>query len=131
MADTQTTPQTEQQRETSIHSHDHVEVFDAPPSSATSHQTLSGSDQHTGNGRSYQGAVGFGNADLRDAQVITGDAEAADFRPTDLRSSELNATDIDTNRTALGANSQDTNWGTILMVIAIILVIILLGTWLF
>lgn len=58
----------------------------------------------------------------RDNEAMTG----TEFRNNDFTTTDRTSTPITT-----GTTSQGSNWGTILMVIAIILVIILLGAWLF
>ena len=132
MADTRTTIENEQRRETVLdpnnpipHHHtpnDHVEVFDANRPDTTQRQTINNAQED----------AGFGNADLGRARVIGGDAEATTFRPTDLRDTELNTTPLgNTTPAALNDAGQGTNWGTILMVIALILLIILVGSWIF
>lgn len=132
MADTQTTIENEQRRETVLdpnnhtpHNHpphDRVEVFDTNGSSATQRQPIDNAQKD----------AGFGNADLHRARVIGGDAESTTFRPTDLRDSELNTTPLgNTTPAPLNDAGQGTNWGTILMVIALILLIILIGSWIF
>lgn len=119
MADSQRTMEAAQSQGTGHDLHDRVEVYEANGATATRQEAI----------HNTQGDAGFGNADLHNARVVTGDAEPTSFRTTDLRDTELNTT-MTGNPTAIDA-SQGTNWGTILMVIAIILVIILLGSWLF
>lgn len=123
MADTQRNRESEQQRGNGVGSHKQVEVYEANPADSTQQGLI---DDMLRN-------PGVGNADRHDARVVTGDAESATFRTTDLRDTELNTTtglgnSVNSDSSAAG---QGTNWGTILMVIAIILVIILLGSWLF
>lgn len=125
MADTQTRVNTTEQPSTDVAPHEGVEVFDTNGTPA-SHQAQSTA------GNATIDDVGFGHADLQQAEVIRGEAAATDFRSTDLGNSELNNADFAPNRqTDLSDNAQGTNWGTILMVIALILVIILVGSWLF
>lgn len=98
--------------------HDRVEVFDANSGSAT----------HSGD-------------TMKDAEHRETDLSNSDFTnptlrnntlgDTDFRDSTLRTTDRMDAGTTTGTIDQGTNWGTILMVIAIILVIILLGSWLF
>ncbi|MCE7984826.1 MAG: hypothetical protein DYG89_26945 [Caldilinea sp. CFX5] len=128
MADTRRSTGSEQYRD--AESQERVEVFDVATGGIREHETTTSSDQHSDNGMSPHGDTGLGNADLRNARVVTSDAEPTRFRTTDLRETELNTTTA-ANRTDSGAAGQGTNWGTILMVIAIILVVILLGSWLF
>lgn len=123
MADAQRNRESEQQRSNGVGSHKQVEVYEANPAGSTQQGLV---DDMLRN-------PGVGNADLHDARVVTGDAEPATFRTTDLRDTELNTTtglgnSVNSDSSAVG---QGTNWGTILMVIAIILVIILVGSWLF
>ncbi len=132
MADARRSTQSEQHRGTDIDPHDRVEVFDTATGGSRQQGTTTGSNQHADNGMSPYGDTGLGNADLHNARIVTSEAEPTSFRTADLRNSELNTTTGDNaNRTDIGATGQGTNWGTILMVIAIILVIILLGSWLF
>lgn len=130
MADVRRSTGSEQQR--GAEAAERVEVFDVTTGGIREHDDTTGSNQPSDNGMSPYGDTGLGNADLRNARVVTSDAEPTSFRTTDLRETELNTTtSADGNRTDIGAVGQGTNWGTILMVIAIILVIILLGSWLF
>lgn len=132
MAETRRNRESEHHRGADADPHDRVEVFDVATGGIREQDTTTGSNQHTDNGMSSYGDTGLSNVDLRDARVVTSDAEPTNFRTTDLRDTELNTTAIgNANHTDLGAAGQGTNWGTILMVIAIILVIILLGSWLF
>lgn len=62
------------------------------------------------------------NSTTRDNEAMTG---------TEFRNSDFSTTDRPSTPITTGTTSQGSNWGTILMVIAIILVIILLGAWLF
>jgi hypothetical protein len=128
MAETRRSTESEQHRGAGADPHDRVEVFDANANA----NTIGSTQRETVNG--LESDPGFGNADLHNARVVTGNGEPTTFRPTDLRDTELNTTTagIGNNMGSdIGAAGQGTNWGTILMVIAIILVIILLGSWLF
>jgi hypothetical protein len=130
MAETRRSTESEQHRRTGADPHDRVEVFDANANANAN--TIGSTQRETVNG--MESDPGFGNADLHNARVVTGNGEPTTFRPTDLRDTELNTTTAGIgNNTGsdIGAAGQGTNWGTILMVIAIILVIILLGSWLF
>jgi uncharacterized protein YjbI with pentapeptide repeats len=130
MADARRSTGSEQHR--GAESQEQVEVFDVATGGTREQNTTTGSNLHADNGMTPYGDTGLGNADLHNARVVTSDAEPTSFRTTDLRNTELNTTTGDNaNRTDIGATGQGTNWGTILMVIAIILVIILLGSWLF
>lgn len=125
MADTQTTVETEHRQNAGVLPQQGVEVFDTN-GAAANHDNSAVAAEVASND------VGFGHADLRHAEVHRGNANAANFRSTDLRDSELNTADFQsTNRTALDTGTQSTNWGTILMVIALILLIILIGSWFF
>lgn len=133
MADTQTTVNTKHRQSTGVDPHQGVEVFDTNGAAANRQQeaTSSSHDSATAGNAALDDA-GFGHADLHNAEVIRGDAGAAAFRSTDLRHSELNSADFDNaNRTAPGANAQGANWVALLLVLALILVIILIGSWLF
>lgn len=123
MADAQSSKESEQHRGNGVGSHERVEVYEANTAGSTQQGLV---DDRPRN-------AGFGNTDLHDARVVTGDAEPATFRTTDLRDSELNPTTGLRNsvNNDIGAVGQGTNWGAILMVIAIILVVILLGSWIF
>lgn len=125
MADTQTTVETEHKQSTGVDPQQGVEVFDTNGAASTpQHKTTPDS--------AVVNDAGFGHADLHNAEVIRGDATAADFRSTDLRNSELNTADFNNASSSdRSANAQGTNWSTILMVIALILLIILVGSWLF
>lgn len=116
MADTQTIPETANRQSTGVGTHQDVEVFDTNNAAANP----------------ASNDAGFGHADLRHAEVRRGDADAAAFRSTDLRDSELNTAGFtDPQRTTLDTGAQSSNWGTILLVIALILLVILIGSWLF
>lgn len=125
MADTQTTVETEHRQSTGVDPHQGVEVFDTN-SAASTHQPNTTPDS------TVVDDAGFGHADLHNAEVIRGDANAAAFRSTDLRNSELNTADFNNATSSdLSTTTQGTNWSTILMVIALILLVILVGSWLF
>jgi len=129
-------PERHAERHWGAESQERVDVFDVAGAGIRQHDTTTGRDQHTTNGMNGQGNagadnVGFNNADLQNARVVTSDAEPTSFRTTDLRETELNTTSGDNANRNDSVAGQGTNWGTILMVIAIILVIILLGSWLF
>ena len=125
MADTQTMVETEDRQNTGMDPHPDVEVFDSNGTTSTRQGTMTSDSAVVDD-------AGFGHADLHEAEVIRGDANATDFRSTNLRNSELNSADFgNTTASELGATAQGTNWGTILMVIALILLIILVGSWLF
>ena len=125
MADTQTTVKTEPRQSTGVDPHQGVEVFDTNGAAST-HQPNPTRDSTVVND------AGFGHADLHNAEMLRGDADTTAFRSTDLRNSELNTADFNNATSSdLSANGQGTNWSTILMVIALILLIILVGSWLF
>ena len=132
MADTQTRDEIEHRQSTALDSRESVEVFDTNGAAAHRQAEKLNGDYNSAPINDAVGAdAGFGHADLRKADVIHGDGDTIAFRSTDLRNSELNSADFTTARQPNLADSQGTNWGTILMVIALILVIILIGSWLF
>lgn len=125
MTETRRRTESEHHRGADADPHDRVEVFDANANSNSP-------QREAANG--LQSDPGFGNAELHNARVVTGNGEPTTFRTTDLRDTELNTNVAGVGsgtNTDIGATGQGTNWGTILMVVAIILVIILLGSWLF
>lgn len=132
MADARRSTGSEQHR--GAESQEQVEVFDVATGGMRQQDATTGSNQHSDNGMSPYGDAGLGNADLHKARVVTSDAEPTSFRTTDLRNTELNTPPTGAGHNAssdIGAVGQGANWGAILIVIAIILVIILLGSWLF
>lgn len=123
MADPQRNRESEQHRGNGVGSHERVEVYETNAAGSTQQGLVDDMPRDPG----------FGNADRHDARVVTGAAEPATFRTTDLRDTELNTTTGlgHSVNNDIGAAGPGTNWSAILMVIAIILVIILLGSWLF
>lgn len=124
MADTRRSMESELHRGAGADPQGGVEVFAANPADTVPQEVSN----------DVQRDPGFGNVDLHNARVVTGNGEPTTFRTTDLQDTELTPTRTDIGNNAssdIGAASQGTNWGTILLVIAIILVIILLGSWLF
>lgn len=133
MADTQIRDETEHRQSTALDPRESVEVFDT--NGAAAHrpsEKLNGGYDSVPTRDAAGDDARFGHADLRQAEVVHGDGDTIAFKSTDLRNSELTSADLTTAQPPnLADNAQGTNWGTILMMIALILVIILIGSWLF
>lgn len=119
MTETQsTTTEAERTHGTDAPRHNDVEVFDANRASAPhSGDAMNGGERRESN---------FRDSDLTNTTLRNNNLSDADLNDSNLRTADRTDTG-----TLPGTAAQGTNWSTILMVIAIILVIILLGNWLF
>jgi hypothetical protein len=104
-----TTTEAERRRDNNASPQDGVEVFDAKPTS-----TLQSKDA-------------INNPELPDTALHNSSLGTTDFSDSDLRATDR----IAAPETATGTIDRGTNWGAILMIIAVIVVIIWLGSSLF